>query len=128
MGFCKGMGLIGVLAINDCDEIVLISNGKQAIRSPISGIHAIDRIIECLRPSARSGGDKLIGISTFSTLKISSIPSNYFPKSVIIGRQARSNAFFKAKNLLFGFFGKKYIAAQLPRPREAFDIKFFVVP
>jgi DNA gyrase subunit A len=59
----SGVRLAGALTVPDSDEIMMITDGGQAIRSPVSGIRVIGRTTHRVPLITLSNNDKLIGIS-----------------------------------------------------------------
>jgi DNA gyrase subunit A len=59
----KGICIAGALTVSDGDEIMILTNGGQAVRSPVSDIRVIGRSTSGVRLMAVEKGDKLIGIS-----------------------------------------------------------------
>lgn len=58
----KTAGVAGALSVHDDDEIMLFTNGGQAIRIPVKDIRVIGRTTQGVRLINLAEGDKLVGI------------------------------------------------------------------
>ena len=59
----KTHGVAGALSVRDDDEIMMFTQGGQAVRSPVKGIRVIGRTTQGVRLINLAEGDKLVGIS-----------------------------------------------------------------
>lgn len=58
----KTHGVAGALSVKEDDEIMMFTQGGQAVRSPVKGIRIIGRTTQGVRLINLAEGDKLIGI------------------------------------------------------------------
>lgn len=59
----KTHGVAGALSVRDDDEIMMFTQGGQAVRSPVKDIRVIGRTTQGVRLINLAEGDKLVGIS-----------------------------------------------------------------
>ena len=59
----KTHGVAGALSVREDDEIMMFTQGGQAVRSPVKGIRVIGRTTQGVRLINLAEGDKLVGIS-----------------------------------------------------------------
>lgn len=58
----KTHGVAGALSVKDDDEIMMFTQGGQAVRSPVKDVRIIGRTTQGVRLINLAEGDKLIGI------------------------------------------------------------------
>ncbi len=58
----KTHGVAGALSVRENDEVMMITQGGQAVRSPVKGVRVIGRTTQGVRLINLAEGDKLIGI------------------------------------------------------------------
>ncbi len=58
----KTSGVAGALSVHEDDEIMMFTNGGQAVRSPVKDIRVIGRTTQGVRLINLAEGDKLVGI------------------------------------------------------------------
>ena len=59
----KTHGVAGALSVREDDEIMMFTQGGQAVRSPVKGIRVIGRTTQGVRLINLAEGDKLVGVS-----------------------------------------------------------------
>ena len=59
----KTHGVAGALSVREDDEIMMFTQGGQAVRSPVKDIRVIGRTTQGVRLINLAEGDKLVGIS-----------------------------------------------------------------
>jgi DNA gyrase subunit A len=65
----KNICIAAALTVSDDDEIMMLTNNGQTVRSPVSGIRVIGRSTSGVRLITLEQGDKLIGISKVITVE-----------------------------------------------------------
>ena len=59
----KNIGVAAALTVNDDDEVMMVTQQGQAVRSPVKGIRVIGRTTQGVRLVNLEKGDTLIGVS-----------------------------------------------------------------
>ena len=71
----KTHGVAGALSVKDDDEIMMFTQGGQAVRSPVKDVRIIGRTTQGVRLINLAEGDKLIGICRIIDAKDDDISS-----------------------------------------------------
>ena len=75
----KTHGVAGALSVKEDDEIMMFTQGGQAVRSPVKGIRIIGRTTQGVRLINLAEGDKLIGICRIIDAKDDDINTSETP-------------------------------------------------
>ena len=77
----KTHGVAGALSVKEDDEIMMFTQGGQAVRSPVKGIRIIGRTTQGVRLINLAEGDKLIGICRIIDAKDDDINTSETPEN-----------------------------------------------